>query len=181
MRQANVRFTYHDYQLLPDDKRYEILDGDLVVVPSPNTEHQEILGSLYSALLIHVRQYQLGRVFCAPYDVVLSDENVVQPDIVFVSNERKGIIGTENIQGTPDLVVEILSPGTRSRDLEVKRKIYAKYGVREYWIVDPGEKAVEVLVLEKEGCRRAGIYAHSGAIESPLLPHFHIPLTEIFP
>jgi Uma2 family endonuclease len=181
MRQANVRFTYHDYLLLPEDKRYEILEGDMVVVLAPNTAHQRILGNLLSALFNHVRQHKLGEVFCAPYDVVLSEENVVQPDIIFVRSEHIGIIGTENIQGAPDLVVEILSPGTKSRDLIIKRKIYAKYGITEYWIVDPIEKTLEVLIWAEEGYRSAGIYPYSAVVESLLLPDFRVPLAEIFP
>lgn len=181
MRQANVHFTYHDYLLLPEDKRYEILEGDLIVVPAPNTAHQQILGSLHAALFIHVLQYRLGKVFCAPYDVVLSEENVVQPDIIFVRSDHKGIITTDNIQGALDLVVEILSPGTKSRDLDIKRKIYAKYGIGEYWIVDPIEKTLEVLILGEEGYNSAGTYPNSAVVKSPLLPDFRVPLAEIFP
>lgn len=181
MRQANVHFTYHDYLLLPEDKRYEILEGDLVVVPAPNTAHQRISRDLQNALVNHVRQYRLGEVFCAPYDVVLSEENIVQPDIAFVRSEREGIITADNVQGAPDLVVEVLSPRTKSRDLEIKRKIYAKYGVGEYWIVDPIERTLEVLILGEEGYCSAGIYPHSVVIESPLLPDFRVSLAEIFP
>src|SRR5512135_2145717 len=123
MKQSTVRFNYQDYLQLPEDKRYEILDGDLYVVPAPNIRHQRLLGEIFDALHHHTRGKSLGEVFLAPCDVVLSDENIVQPDILFVSVERAHIIGAANIAGPPDLVVEILSPGSREKDLAIKRKI----------------------------------------------------------
>jgi Uma2 family endonuclease len=180
MRRANVRFTYHDYLLLPEDKRYEILDGDLHMVAVPNTDHQRISINLASALLQHVRKGELGQVLEAPFDVVLSEESVVQPDILFVCKERLGIIGELNLQGAPDLVIEILSAGTRSKDLEIKRKIYARFGVQEYWIVDPEAATVEVLVWSEAGYASAGVYGKSERLSSPLLPELELPLSEIF-
>ncbi len=180
MRGANVRFNYHDYLQLPEDKRYEILDGELCVVPAPNTRHQRLVRDLLDALLHHTRDGNLGEVFVAPYDVLLSDENVVQPDIIFVCSSRFEVIGDANITGPPDLVVEVLSPGTRTRDLEVKRKIYAGFAVREYWIVDPEAETIEVLVLGKQRYTTAGIFGRADRLSTPVLPELNLPLSSIF-
>ncbi|MGA2263709.1 MAG: Uma2 family endonuclease [Acidobacteriota bacterium] len=180
MRQANVRFNYHDYQQLPEDKRYEILNGELFVVPAPNIRHQRVAIRLQLRLFQHVEKNGLGELLEAPCDVLLSEENVVQPDILFVAKARLRIIGKTNIPGAPDLVVEILSPGTRQKDLAIKRKIYARFGVQEYWIVDPDASTVEVLIREKSGYITAGIYRESDRLSSPLLPKLNLPLREIF-
>jgi Uma2 family endonuclease len=166
MRRANVRFNYRDYLLLPEDKRYEILDGELYVVPAPNTRHQRLSRDLLSVLLDHIRERKLGEVLAAPYDVILSDENVVQPDILFVRQERLGIIGETNLAGAPDLVIEIVSAGTRGKDLEIKRKIYASFGVQEYWVVDPETAMVEVLVWSEAGYVSSGVYGTSQHLSS---------------
>jgi Uma2 family endonuclease len=180
MKRTIVRFNYHDYLQLPEDKRYEILDGELFVVPAPNIRHQEISIRLSTILFQHVRRQKIGRVLEAPCDVVLSEENVVQPDILFVRTERVDIIGEMNILGAPDLVIEILLPATRGKDLEIKRKIYAGYGVQEYWVVDPEAAEVEVLAWSDSGYVSAGLYNASQCLSSPLLPELNLPLREIF-
>jgi len=180
MRRANIRFTYSDYLLLPEDKRYEILDGELYVVPAPNTKHQRVSRNLEMALIKHTQDRDLGEILHAPYDVVLSDDNVVQPDILFVRKERAGIIGEANLKGAPDLVIEILSPGTRSKDLELKRKIYWGFGVREYWIADPDLETVEVLSSGEERYITTAVYGKSDFLSSPLLPDFGLPLSQVF-
>jgi Uma2 family endonuclease len=180
MRRANVRFNYHDYLQLSEDKRYEILDGDLCVVPAPNIKHQRISKRIETALIRQVEEKGFGEVLDAPCDVLLSEENVVQPDILFVRRERLSIISEANILGAPDLVIEILSAGTRQKDLEIKRKIYARYGVQEYWIVDPDAATVEVLAWGESGYITAGTYRESDKLSSPLLPQLILPLREIF-
>ena len=180
MRRANVRFNYLDYLQLPEDKRYEILDGDLCVVPAPNIRHQTVSLNLAAALLQHVRANRLGHVLEAPCDVVLSDEDVLQPDILFVREERCGIIREANLQGAPDLVVEILSAGTRAKDLGIKKKTYARFGVQEYWVVDPESETVEVLLWNESGYASAGICGKAGRLSSPLFPDLNLPLREIF-
>jgi Uma2 family endonuclease len=180
MRRARVRFTYNDYLLLPEDKRYEILDGDLYVVAAPNIRHQRVSRELFDALLDHVRQGDLGELLPAPCDVILSEENVVQPDILFVRKEHLGIIGEANLQGAPDIVIEILSEVSRRKDLEVKKKIYAQFGVPEYWIVDPEAGTVEVLVWSELGYITAGVCGKSDRLSSPLLPDLNVPLSEVF-
>ncbi len=180
MKRANVRFNYHDYLQLPEDKRYEILDGELFVVPAPNIRHQRLSRKIFEFLLHQAQEKNLGEVLYAPCDVVLADETIVQPDILFVCKERFDIIGKENIAGPPDLVVEILSPGTRNRDTEIKRKLYAGFGVREYWIVDPDAGTIAVLTWTEQGYTSAGIYAQSECLSSPLLPGLNLPLEDLF-
>jgi len=157
MGQANIKFTYHDYVQLPGDKRYELVEGELFLVPSPNLYHQRISRQLEMALWQYIGRHALGEVFDAPCDVVLSEINVVQPDLLFVSTERRGILADANVQGAPDLVVEILSPSTGQRDLGIKRSLYAKYGVPEYWIVDPDSQTIEVLSWTETGYRTEAV------------------------
>jgi Uma2 family endonuclease len=180
MKSANVRFTYQDYLQLPEDKRYEILDGDLYVVAAPNTKHQRISKKLEMILIRHVEDKGLGEVFDAPYDVILSQENVAQPDILVVRKARSRIVGELNVQGAPDLIVEILSPGTRNKDLEVKKKIYARFGVQEYWIVDPDASTIEVFRWGEAGYTATGVYGRDSRFCSPLLPQLDLKLSEIF-
>ena len=142
------KFTYADYRSAPDDKRYELLDGDLVVVPAPREIHQRVLMNLsIPAMGQSIKLTGSGHIYAAPFDVVLSDTDVVQPDLLFVSNERAHIITDENVQGAPDLVVEILSPSTAERDKTFKRSLYAKHGVKEYWLVDTDAETVTVLAV----------------------------------
>ncbi len=180
MRQANIKFTYRDYLQLPDDKRYELVEGELYLVPSPNLDHQRISRQLEMALWLYVSRRHLGEVFYAPCDVVLSEINVVQPDLLFVSAQRRSILTKANVQGAPDLVVEILSASTGQRDLGIKRSLYAKYGVSEYWIVDPEAKIIEVLAWTETGYRTETVTQKNGILNSPLFPSLNLALTDIF-
>ena len=180
MRHANLRFNYNDYLQLPEDKRYEILDGELYMVAAPNIRHQRVSLNLAVALVQHVRESGSGQIFEAPCDVILSEENIVQPDILFVRTERSSIIGEANLKGAPDLVVEILSPATRCKDLELKRKTYARFGVQEYWVVDPDAGTVEVLVWSEVGYVTAGTYSKSDRLSSALFPDLKLALAEMF-
>ncbi len=182
--ETKIKYNYQDYLQLPEDKRYEIIDGDLFMVPSPNERRQHILSNIFYVLFDYVRKNKLGAVYCAPFDVLFSEEDIVQPDIIFVSNKNKKIITKDNIQGTPDLLVEILSPGTSKRDLGIKKKLYAKNGVREYWIADPAQETIEVLNL-KEGEFRGksyntGVVGQTSRLSSPVIQGFDIDIKEIF-
>ncbi len=181
MAGTGTRFTYGDYLLLPEGKRYEILEGDLVVVPSPGTDHQRISRNLEVRLWEFVRERGLGEVLHAPLDVVLAEEDVVQPDIIFISRPRLGIVAEKGIRGAPDLVVEILSPGTAERDRTVKEKLYHRFGVREFWLVDPAARTVEIKVWAPEGFRTAQVYPEGTALRSPLLDGLAIDVGAIFP
>ena len=180
-----VKFTYEDYKSLPESetKRYELLGGDLVLVPSPTEYHQRISRNLEFMLWRFVKEQDLGWVYDAPLDVVLGQgdtREVVQPDIFFISKEREKIIAEEEIRGAPDLVVEIISPGTAERDRGYKKTLYARHGVKEYWIVDPKGKAVEIYTLGTKGFELVKVYKAGEILESPLLPGLVVDLKEVF-
>ena len=179
MQQPRVKFTYRDYLLLPEQDRRELIDGELYVVPAPSFNHQDVSANLGMILREFVKSKGIGVVLWAPFDVVLSDENVVQPDILYVSNENREIITEANVSGPPDLVVEVLSPSTADRDKELKLRLYSRFGVREYWIVDPVSKSVQVLALGDEG-RNAVLTYHSGSVSSAVLPDLSIEVADIF-
>ena len=144
-------FTYKDLRHTPDDgKRYEVLEGDLIVSPSPKVSHQRIVKRL-QGLLMRAEDAEYGEGFPAPLDVVLSDHDVVEPDLLFIAKDRLGIVTEDNVQGAPDLVVEVISEGSRKRDAITKRVLYARYGVRFYWLVDPEEETVRVFELKEGG------------------------------
>lgn len=177
--QTSIRYNYQDYLQLPEDKRYEIIDGDLFMVPSPNESHQRILVTLTTIFLNHVRNNKLGAVYCAPFDVLFSEEDIVQPDIIFVSYENKKIITKDNIKGVPDLIVEVLSPSSCHRDMGIKKKLYARNGVQEYWLVDPEYETVNVFLLKgKEFDSKR--YCLKDAISSSVIQDLHIGAKEIF-
>lgn len=175
-----IRFTYQDYLQLPEDRRYEIVDGDLYMVPAPVPYHQQVSRNLEYALHRYVSEHNLGEVLDAPCDLLLSETDVVQPDIFFIAKGRLAIIKETNIQGAPDLVIEILSPATERRDRGIKQKLYARVGVIEYWIVDPAAKTIEVFSLKSGGYERVGRYQLHEALHSPLFPDLSIPLSQVF-
>ena len=182
MTEANlkVKFSYQDYLHMPEDKRYELVEGEFFMVPSPNESHQHISGELGFILQSFVKRNKSGSIYYAPFDVVFSEEDVVQPDIVFVSKERRDIITKNNIKGAPDLLIEILSPKISYRDREIKRKLYFKYGVKEYWIVDPEEQNIEILSIAEDGYKTVGIFDINTPLSSPLLKELTIDLEEVF-
>ena len=175
-----TKLTVADYMNTPDDVRCQLIDGELILAPSPTTRHQAIAIELVSALYQYVRQRSLGVVRFAPLDVVFPDREVYQPDILFVSNERQGIITEANIQGAPDLVVEILSPSSQRYDRGHKQNVYAQRGVLEYWIVDPGARTVEVLSAGAEGWTPTATFSAEDLLASPLLPGLSIDLERVF-
>ena len=180
MVKPKIKFTYEDYLQLPEDKRYELMEGEFYMVPSPGWSHQTISKKLFRILDNHVTRHMLGEVCFAPLDVVLSNEDVVQPDILFISNERSDIITEKNVRGAPDLVIEILSASTAERDKGLKRKIYAKYGVREYWIADPETNSIEVLTPGEKGLETVQVYKMGEALSSPLLEGLSLNTDDIF-
>ena len=146
-----TKWTYDDYAEIPDDGcQHEIIDGEHYVNPAPSTYHQAVSRRLQFLLYAQIELTKRGVVINAPYDVQLSAHDILQPDLVVVLNDRQHVVTPSRIQGTPDLVVEILSHSTAARDRKLKRSRYEKAGVPEYWIVDPFEQTVEQLVL-KEG------------------------------
>ena len=180
MLNVETKLTYADYLETSDDERYELLNGELILSPSPKEIHQYISSILHIMIGTFVRERSLGKVYFSPFDVVLSDTNVVQPDILFISNERADIVTPDNVQGAPDLVVEILSPATAERDRTVKLDLYALHGVKEYWIVDPDARTITVLLRGEGSFEVGGIYGEGQTLRSPTLAGFSFALEEIF-
>jgi len=183
VRDLARKLTYDDYVLIPEDgRRHEILDGDHYVTASPFIRHQDVVGNLHFALSAFNRTHRLGKILLAPTDVILSPHDVVVPDLIFVSNERLGIVAEKNVQGAPDLIVEVLSKGTRQRDEGLKLHLYERYGVREYWMLEPDRRTAKV--FRRSGKRlplAASLSAESGdVLATPLLPGLAVPLSEIF-
>lgn len=176
------KLTYEDYVLFPDDgQRHEIIDGEHYVSPAPLMRHQQLSMRLSIRLGSFIEANHLGELYAAPADVLLSKHDILQPDILFLSNERAAILTPKNIQGAPDLVVEILSPSTRHLDERLKLARYGLLGVREYWLVDP---AGRVVVFQAEGevfRRTAELSAEAeDLLTMPLLPGLEIPLADLF-
>ena len=174
------KLTYEDYASLPDDERYELIDGELIPMPSPKEIHQRILLLLGASWLWFVLERHLGAVYAAPFDVILSPTNVVQPDLIFVSSARAHIITEDNIRGAPDLIVEILSPSTAGYDRTTKRNLYARHGVREYWLIDPYAKTITVLTLGANGYDTYAVYGECDTLTSPALAGFELNLSDLF-
>ncbi len=180
MSTVTRRWVYEDYLKLEGDKRYEIIGGELIEVPAPTTTHQRIVGKLFRLISNFVEDKALGEVFVSPVDVILSDENVVQPDIVFVSKGRKDIIRERGVFGAPDLVVEVISPSTLKRDTEDKKKLYSEHGVKELWLIFPCERAVEVFLLKEKDYEVCSFAYEKGKISSCLLKGLEINLEKLF-
>jgi Uma2 family endonuclease len=178
-----AKFTYDDFVLFPDDgKRHELIDGDHYVTPSPSLRHQTVSGRLFLALGKSLEANPIGQVWAAPLDVVLSTFDVVEPDLIYVSRERASVLTRKNIQGAPDLAVEILSPGTRKTDEVTKRRAYERCGIREYWVVDPDLDLVKVYRLTGGKFERVAELSSEGddVLTTPLLPELRISLRALF-
>lgn len=183
LRDLPRKLTYEDYALIPDDgQRHEILDGEHYVTPSPFYQHQLVSSRLHFRLCSVVEEGKMGVVLSAPMDVLLSPHDITQPDLLYISNERTGIITKKNIQGAPDLLIEILSDSTRRRDEGIKLERYDRCGVPEYWMFDPKGKTTKVYRRQGGKLRLvADLSAAAGEVlTTPLLPGLAIPLAEIF-
>ncbi len=174
-------YTYQDLLTeFPAETRCEIIANELFMPPAPNTEHQDISGELEFLLRVFCKKNQIGKVYDAPFDVILDDSNVVQPDIVFISKENLQHLTKRGFAGVPDLVVEIISPSTFYRDSVEKKDLYEKFGVREYWIVEPANQVVEIFILKNEKYVLHQFIAEQGKVQSKLLEGFEIDLKDIF-
>ncbi len=178
----STKFTHADLLAIPDDgKRREIVNGEPFVTPSPNLEHQRISQRLETAFTDYLKQHPIGEFFHAPLDVILSEFDVLEPDVLFVLNERRTILDRKDwVRGAPDIVLEILSSSTESNDRGPKLKAYARFGVPEYWIVDPEERAIEVYLLGKEGYEPPRIFREQESLTSLVLPGFALPVGKAF-
>ena len=179
----DARLTYDDLARMPDDgMRHEIIDGVHYVTPSPVLRHQRIVGRLSVAIANHLEAHEdAGEVFGVSVDTVLSRWDVVVPDVVFVAADQRSILTEPNIQGAPALVVEVLSPGTKKRDLGVKKDLFDRAGVREYWIVDPKANTVAIYRRGDSGLSRVqSLPDDASLITTPLLPGFSLSLEKLF-
>jgi Uma2 family endonuclease len=180
-----VKLTYDDLLALPDDgMRHELIDGEHYVTPSPNSAHQFIVGNLFLLLSAHTRAARgLGVVMLSPFDIVLTRHDVVEPDLIYFTARRfKDVVGERNAQGAPDLAIEVLSPSTRRRDEIIKRRLYERMGVREYWIVDPDLESVKVHRLVDGKYQKAAELSleDEAVLTTPLLPGLSIALRAVF-
>jgi Uma2 family endonuclease len=178
---SGVRFTVDDIWETPDDgNRYEVIDGEPYVTPPPIWEHQLIVSNLLFLIRQHIQPHGLGKVVPAPVGVVLDDESGVQPDLVYVSRERLGIIAERGVEGAPDLVAEVPSPSTRARDRGIKMKRYATAAIPHYWIVDPRARTLESYKLGGQGYDEVGSYGSGATFRPELFPGLEIPIDSLF-
>jgi Uma2 family endonuclease len=181
MASTSILFTYDDYVTLPaNGKRHEIIEGDLLMTPAPSPDHQRVVVRLSRILDEFVQTHALGEVLVSPVDVVLSMTDVVQPDVVVVSRHRMEIVTKKNIVAAPDLVVEILSESTEKTDRVAKKALYERFGVQEYWIVDPVARAVEVYQLKEGKLSLSSITNADERVASPLFPLLAFPASRLF-
>lgn len=180
---VNQKLTYDEFQALPRDgsKRFELIEGEVFMTPSPNTKHQRAVGRLFRALADHVEKHRLGEVFIAPYDIVFSQWTALEPDLLFIQKDRSGIVTDANVQGAPDLVIEVLSPSNKAHDRKRKLREYEKAGVAEAWYLDPEERTGEILNLGADGIYAVtAVLSGNNSISSRAVPGFSIALDGIF-
>jgi Uma2 family endonuclease len=179
-----LRMTYDDLLALPDDGlRHELIDGEHLVTPSPIPAHQFIVGNLHFIIATYLQKHRVGVVAFAPFDVVFTPYDVVEPDLIYFSSERfKAVVTDKNAQGPPDLAIEILSPSTRRRDEVLKRRLYERMGVAEYWVVDPELEAIKVYRQAEGKYQKAAELSREerGVLTTPLLPGLELSLDAIF-
>jgi len=179
------RLTYDDFLLFPegDGLRHEIIDGVHYVTAAPNLRHQDLVGRLHLAIGSFLASHPgVGRVFLSPVDVVFTIHDVVEPDLVFVAGDQSNILTEANIQGAPAIVVEVLSRSTRARDERIKKELFDRGGVREYWMIDPDRLRVIVHLREADAfhaCAPLSAADHA-VLSSPLLPGLSLDISELF-
>jgi Uma2 family endonuclease len=174
--------TVHDYMQLPENpgKKSELIEGDLFMSPSPSRFHQEILGRLHGQIWTYLQVSPLGKIYAAPFDVTLTDLSVFQPDLCYYSKSRYSSLTDHGADGAPDLVVEILSPGSVKHDLGVKKEIYARTGVEEFWSVDPVKRTITVFQLSENSTTPRATLMESKTLTTPLLPGLKIKVRDVF-
>ncbi|MBM3853284.1 MAG: Uma2 family endonuclease, partial [Verrucomicrobia bacterium] len=175
------RLTAEDYRTMPDDgRRYQLVDGEIHMAPAPNSYHQEIIWNLSQILGSHLRQHPAGRIYLAPYDVYLSENDVVQPDLLFLAASRLSLRQEDGLHGAPDLVIEVLSPATSQLDKKAKRALYARTGVKEMWLVDPILQQIHLYDFARDPARAVRLIEDDESFESPLLPGLRVNAAEVF-
>ena len=173
-------YTYEDYALLPEGAPYQLIGGKLVMTPAPTTYHQTISTRLLEKFLFFMAGKNLGMIYHAPIDVYLGEKETYQPDIIFIAKDRLHIIEPAKVKGAPDLVIEILSPSTAYYDLKEKFKVYARQGVKEYWIVDPNDQSIEIYQEEEGKFKQIHRIEKEGKVKSKVLPGFEVEISDVF-
>lgn len=176
---SRPRKTVEDFLKLPEGVRAELIEGEIFRSPSPKSRHQQIIQNIFRILDPFVRTQDLGQIWISPLDVHLPSGDVVEPDLIFVSSANRGIV-RDWIRGVPDLLIEVILPDGAERDRIVKREVYARNRVLEYWIVDDLTRSVEVLRIGKDGYEPCGYFQASERVESPTFPSLSLPLTDVF-
>ena len=172
--------TYAEYAALPDDGHsYQLVEGELIMTPSPTRWHQVVVAELHGQIREHIRAHELGQAFIAPLDVILDDRVVLQPDLFFVSNQRASILRDANVVGAPDLCVEVLSPGTERLDRLRKLELYARFGVAHYWLVDVAARSIEEYVLRGDVYRVRSVSGNDDSFCPVVFPGFTFCLAPI--
>ena len=172
--------TVEDYRATPEGSRYQLVEGELVMAPAPNLYHQSISGRIYRLLADFTEKRGLGRVFIAPCDVYLTDRDVLQPDVLFVATAHLTILAEDGIHGPPDLVVEVLSPATAQLDKKTKRRVYARAGVKELWLVDPLLLQIQLYDFARDQAKPVRLVEEDETLTTPLLPGLTLAAAEIF-
>ena len=173
--------TRREYEDMPaGPPYYQVIQGGLFMSPSPTPHHREAAGILFRKIGNFLEENPIGKVYISPVDVFLDDLNVYQPDVLFIRADRLSIILEKGIEGAPDLVAEVLSPSTAKYDLGAKRAVYARSGVKEFWVADPAEKALRVFRFAESAEEPAAVLAGASPLESPLLPGFAVSVEKVF-
>lgn len=174
--------TVHDYMQFPEEsgKKTELIEGEFFMSPAPKRNHQDIFGQLFYAIFGYLQAKPLGKVYGAPFDVVLTDINVFQPDICYFSKSRYSSLIEKGADGAPDLVIEILSPGSIKHDLGIKKEIYTRTGVEEFWSVDPEKRTITVFYLQDSSTAPRATFVEGKTLTTPLLPGLKIKVRDVF-
>ncbi len=173
--------TVAEYRTLPETgPRYQLIEGDLYMAPAPNRFHQDISRNLGVALANYLSTHPVGVLYAAPFDVYLTETDVFHPDLLIVLNENRGNLTEAGVEGAPDLVIEILSPKTRQLDLVQKKRVYARMGIKELWIIDPELEEVAVYRFDQDPAEPVRKLRGQQMLGSPLLPRMRIALPDLF-
>ena len=173
--------TVEDYRATPEGKRYQLIEGELYAMsPSPRYFHQAIIWNFSQIFGRYLERHPVGRAFMAPFDVYLSENDVVQPDVFFVANDRMKSVEEDGVHGAPDLVIEVLSPSTAQLDKKQKRRIYARAGVKELWLVDPLLLQIQRYDFARDTAKPVQLIEEDETFATPLLPGLTFLAAEIF-
>lgn len=183
--QLERKLTWQEFRNLefPDDDLfiYELINGELVKKATPSPLHQRVSKNLEFAFQLFLREHSIGELFHAPVDVMLDENNGCQPDILFISKERDFIVDLhEGILGAPDLIVEIISPGSIRRDRVDKKNLYERFAVREFWLIDPANRTVEIYVMQENAYALHQFLEAEGKATSKVLPDLEVEIATIF-